>query len=438
VSPDRPRCGAGETAPPAHLPVDPATKRFNDGDAWRRFDQRCSMADGRLILAGLIAISATGCGARGPPPPPPPVVAAAHPLQREVVDWDDYVGRFEAIQDVQVRPRVSGQVTRIAFREGVEVKRGQFLFEIDPRPFRAALAQAQGQAARAEATLANAKTELARAKELLQVQSVSREEYEQKLAAERSAAADLQAARAAVRASALDVEFTTVRSPITGRVSDKRVSLGDYVTAGQTLLTRVVTTDPMWFSFDGAESFYLKYTRKEQTGERPSSRYAPNPIDIKLADETSYRWHGRMAFVDNAVDPTSGTIRAHAVVPNPQGLLVPGLFGRARLLGSGAYRAMLIPDEAIVTDQTRRFVYVIGRDGKVAVRNVEAGPLVVGLRVIRVGLAPRDLVVLDGLARLQPGIRVQQRLTEIKPRAADEAPTLPPVEVRPSFEATAR
>jgi RND family efflux transporter MFP subunit len=396
------------------------------------------MADGKLVLAVLMALTAAGCGARKAPPPPPPVAAAAHPLQRDVVDWDDYVGRFEAIQDVQVRPRVSGQITRIAFREGVEVKKGQFLFEIDPRPFQAALAQAQGQAAKAAATLANAKTELARSKELLQVQSASREEYEQKVADERSAEADLRAAQATVRSNALDLEFTTIRSPIDGRVSDKRVSLGDYVTAGQTLLTTVVTVDPIWFSFDGAESFYLKYIRQNQSGERRSSRYAPNPVDIKLADENSYRWHGRMAFVDNAIDPTSGTIRAHATVPNPQGFLVPGMFGRARLLASGAYRAMLIPDEAIVTDQTRRFVYVVGRDGRAAIRNVELGPLVEGLRVIKTGLTPTDLVVLDGLARLQPGMQVQARETHISPRAADDSPTATAVEAPQSFEATAR
>jgi RND family efflux transporter MFP subunit len=392
----------------------------------------------KLVLAVLAALAVAACGARRAPAPPPQAVAAAHPLQRDVVDWDDYVGRFEAIQDVQVRPRVSGQITRIAFREGVEVKKGQFLFEIDPRPFRAALAQAQAQAARASATLANARTELARAKDLLAVQSVSREEYEQKLAAERAAAADLEAARAAVRSSALDVEFTSVRSPIDGRVSDKRVSIGDYVTAGQTLLTRVVTTDPIWFSFDGAESFYLKYIRQALAGERPSSRYAPNPVDIKLADETSYRWHGQMSFVDNAIDQASGTIRAHAVVRNPQGLLVPGMFGHARLLASGAYRAMLIPDESIVTDQTRRFVYVVARDNKVAIRNVATGPLVEGLRVVRAGLTPSDMVVLDGLARLQPGAQVAPRPTRIQPRAADDSPTTAAFTTPPSFEATAR
>jgi RND family efflux transporter MFP subunit len=392
----------------------------------------------RLAAVALAALVASACAGRKPPAPPPQSVAAARPLQREVIDWDDYAGRFEAVQDVQVRPRVSGQVIRVAFRPGVDVKPGELLFEIDPRPFRAALARAEADAAKAVATLANARSQLARATELVSAQSISREEFEQRQADAHSAEADLQAARAAVRASALDLEFTSVRAPIAGRVSDRRASVGDFVTAGQTLLTRVVSVDPIWFSFDGAESFYLKYMRQDASGERRSSRYAANPVDIKLADEPGYRWHGQMSFVDNAIDKTSGTIRAHAVLRNPQGFLAPGMFGRARLLGSGAYHAMLIPDEAIVTDQTRRTVFVVGRDGKTAIRNVETGPLVEGLRVIKTGIGPDDLVVLDGLARLRPGTPVKTHLTPIRPRATDDAPSSSPVETPQSLEATVK
>ena len=388
--------------------------------------------------AVLASLSVTACAAKKAEAPPAPLVAISHPLQKDVVDWDDYVGRFEGVQDVQVRPRVSGQITGIAFREGVEVQQGQFLFEIDPRPFQAALNQAKAQEARAAATFTNAQTERARAAALLKAQAVSQEEFEQKVATERSADADLEAAKASVTARALDLEFTTVRSPIAGRISDKRVSIGDYVTAGQTLLTRVVSVDPIWFSFDGAESFYLKYIRQAERGERQSSRYAANHVDIKLADETSYRWHGRMSFVDNAIDTTSGTIRAHAVVANPNGFLVPGMFGRARLLGSGAYHALLIPDEAIVTDQARRTVFVVGPDDKVAVRNVVTGPLVTGLRVIKSGLRPDDEVVLDGLARLKPGASVKTHASPIRPRAADDAPTAAVIETPQSLEAIAR
>jgi RND family efflux transporter MFP subunit len=389
-----------------------------------------------FILAGVFVLAA--CGKTAPPPPPAPNVSVAVPIQRDVVDWDDYVGRFEAVQDVEVRPRISGTVQSILFREGVEVRKGQALFVIDPRPYQAALEQARGDLAKAQAVAANSRTELSRAQQLINVQAISREEFETKLANLRSGNADVSAARANVDAKALDLSFTTIRSPIDGRVSDKKVSIGTYVANGTTILTRVVSTNPIRFGFDGAESFYLKYIRQAREGERSSSRYAPNPVDIQLADESGYRWHGKMEFVDNAIDPGSGTIRAHAVVANPDGFLVPGMFGRARLLGSGSYKAMLVPDEAIVTDQTRRFVYVVGRDGKTVQRIVETGPLVEGLRVIREGVAPTDKVVIDGLVRLRPGMAVTAKTVVLKPRAVDDSPTSQPLSTPPASEATAR
>jgi RND family efflux transporter MFP subunit len=393
------------------------------------------VARSAAIIAALVLAS---CGKQAPPPPPKPNVSVAYPLQRAVTDWDDYVGRFEAIQDVQVMPRVSGVVQQVGFREGVEVGKGQVLFVIDQAPFKAALAQAQADEAKAQAALANAQTELARAKTLLTGKAISQEEYETKLATQRSTIAGLAGARATVRSRAFDLGYTVVRAPIAGRVSDKRVAIGDFVNAGQTLLTRVVSVNPIWFSFDGAESFYLKYIRQAQGGERESSRYAPNPVEIQLADEPSYRWHGRMVFVDNAIDPQSGTIRAHAEVDNPKGFLVPGMFGRARLLGSGSYNAVLVPDEAIATDQTRKTVFVVGSDGKTAQRNVETGPLVEGLRVVKTGIGPKDRVVIDGLTQLQPGTPVNAKLVKIAPRATDIAPQSTPVAAPPPSEATTR
>ncbi|CAN5450447.1 efflux RND transporter periplasmic adaptor subunit [soil metagenome] len=369
-------------------------------------------------LAPLAALILAACSGGAPQAPPPPTVTIALPLQREVKDWDEYVGRFEAVQGVEIKPRVAGQITAIHFRPGLEVRQGQLLFQIDPRPYAAALAQARAQILRAQAALANAQSELKRAEELRKFQAVSQEETETKIATLRSAQADLAAARAAADARALDLGFTSVRAPITGRVSDKRVAIGDYVSAGETLLTTVVSVNPIWFSFEGAESFYLKYIRQAAKGERASSRYAANPVEIQLADETGYNWHGRMIFVDNAIDNNSGTIRAHAEVANPKGFLVPGMFGRARLLGSGTYNAMLVPDEAIQTDQTRKLVFVIGKDGKTIVRPVETGPMVEGLRVVRAGLAPREKIVIDGLARLQPGMQVTAREGKITPRQA--------------------
>jgi len=389
-----------------------------------------------LASAGVLL---AGCSAGGPPPAPPPtIVTVAVPLQRDIVDWDEYIGRFEAIQDVELRPRVSGQIDRILFADGQRVRQGQALFIIDPRPYRAALDQARAQVARSGATLANARSELARAKVLLDAQAISREEFETREAALRTATADLAAAQASTRQAELNLGFTTVRSPITGRISDRRVSRGNLVAEGQTVLTRVVSTDPIWFSFDGAESFYLKYLRQDQAGQRGSSRDTPNPVEIQLADEAGYRWRGRMQFVDNALDTNSGTIRAHAIVANPTGFLTPGLFGRARLLGSGTYHAMLVPDEAILTDQTRKLVYVVGKDGKVQPRPVVTGPPVEGLRVIREGIAPSERVVINGLTRLQPGMPVKANLVQLKPRAADTAPVSAPLTTPPSAEAQAR
>ena len=385
-----------------------------------------------------MALALAACSGSAPPPPPKPHVSAALPLQRKVVDWDDYVGRFEAVQDVEIRPRISGTVESVNFREGVEVAKGQVLFTIDPRPNRAAAQQARADLVKAEALVTYARTELARAQKLVDAQAISREEFETKQANLRSAVAAAGAARANLEAKSLDLSFTTVRSPITGRISDKRVSIGTYVAAGQTVLTRVVTVNPIRFAFEGAETFYLKYVRQAQTGERESSRYAPNPVDIKLADEPSYRWHGLMKFVDNAIDRNSGTIRAFAEVDNPTGFLVPGMFGRARLLGSGTYSALLVPDEAIVTDQTRRFVYVVGKDGKSVQRPVETGPLVEGLRVVKSGLAPTEKVIIDGLARLQPGVDVDVKVIPLKPRAAADSPASSAINAPAAAEATAK
>jgi len=386
----------------------------------------------------VVVLLAGGCSSEAPPAPPKPHVSVATPIVREVIDWDDYVGRFEAVQDVTVMPRVSGTITTIMFRNGQDVKAGDALFIIDPRPFRAVYDQAVADLSRARSTQANAKTVFERAQKLLRAQVLSKEEYDSREAALHAADADVEAKTAAVEAARLNLEFTTVAAPVTGRVSDRKVSVGDTVVANTTALTRVVTLDPIWFDFEGAESFYLKYIRQDKAGERPSSRYVPNPVEVQLADETGYPHKGRMVFVDNAIDTHSGTIRAQAELPNPDGFLTPGMFGRARLLGSGAYKAMLIPDEAIVTDQTRRLVYVAGEDGAVAPRIVETGPLVVGLRVVRTGIAPTDKVVLDGLARLQPGARVDTTLVKLEPRAEDTSPTSTPLSAPPSTQATPR
>jgi RND family efflux transporter MFP subunit len=369
--------------------------------------------------------------------PPTPHVTVAQPLQRDVVDWDEYIGHFEAPQSVNLNARVTGVVTRIYFKDGQDVKAGQPLFEIDPRPYRAQLLQAEAQIASSKATLANASSVEARSSKLVQAQAVSKEELENDQAQVRTAQANLKAAEANAYNARLNLGFTTVRSPVSGRVSNRRVSLGDQVTNGSTLLTTVVSLDPIWFTFDGAESFYLKYMRDaQQKGGRGSSRTAQNPVDIQLADESGYPHRGRMIFVDNAIDPGAGTIKAHAELPNPGHFLTPGMFGRARLLGSGTYRALLVPDEAVVTDQARKTVFTMGRDGTVKQVPVETGPEVMGLRAIRAGIAPTDLVVLDGLGMLQPGAKVEGKKTVIKPRSPDAGPSPVSVTVPQSAAAT--
>jgi len=391
----------------------------------------------RLLLIVLALSLVAGCGQR-PQAPAKPHVSAAHPIVRRVVDWDDYVGRFQAVQDVTVTPRVSGTITQVLFRDGQDVKADQPIFIVDPRPFHAVYLQAQANLAKARAAQANAAIQAADAAKLIKAAALSREVYESRVAASQSAIADTEAAKAAVESARLDLEFTTVRASVAGRISQRQVSIGDIVVANTTALTRIVTLDPIWFAFEGAESFYLKYVRQDLIGERRSSRYAANPVEIQLADETDYPHRGHMAFVDNAIDTHSGTIKAYAVVPNPTGFLTPGMFGRARLLGSGTYEAMLIPDEAIVTDQTRRLVYVVDKNGAVAQRAVETGPLVIGLRVVKKGLSGSDVVVLDGLASLQPGAQVDASIVKITAREADTSPRSSPLTAPPSAEASPR
>jgi RND family efflux transporter MFP subunit len=378
-----------------------------------------------VTLALLAAVCA--CSPKASPPPTATPAAVARPLTKDVVDWDEYIGHFEAPQSVELRPRITGQVARILFRDGQAVRQGQPLFIIDPEPYRAALEQARAAVEGAGATLQNAISVEARSAELVKTRAVSREELETNQAQVRTARAALHAAQAAETTARLNYGWTVVRAPVSGRVSSRRVSIGDQVAAGSTLLTTVMSIDPIWFVFDGAESFYLKYLRQAQLGQRQLTRDFANPIDIRLSDENSFTHRGRMVFVDNAVDTDSGTIQAHAVLPNPDHFLTPGMFGRARLLGSGTYRAMLVPDEAILTEQSQKVVYVLARDRSVTKRVVETGPEILGLRAIRAGIAATDLVILDNLSKLKPGMKVTPRRIAIRPRNADAGPAEPPV-----------
>ncbi len=374
-----------------------------------------------LLVAFSAALAA--CAAKKAPPPPPPVVVTAKPLQKKIVNWDDFIGRFEAINSVDVRPRVSGYLQSIGFVDGQTVRRGQVLFIIDPRPYQAALDQAKGQEVHAAAALSNAKIELARAERLLAAKAIAEQEYETRLATEQTAAADLVAAKANVATAALNLGFTHVTASLSGRVSDRRVAPGNLVTADSTILTNITDLNPIRFTFYSAESQYLKYQRQAVAGSRPSSRTFANPVEIRLQDQPNFVIHGRMDFVDNVLDANSGTIRARAVVDNPNYVLSPGLFGHLRLLGSGAYQALLIPDDATTTQQSDIVVDVVASNGMVQQRKITEGPLVDGLRVVTSGLKPDDELVIDGLQRAKVGVKVRTKAGRIAAPNPGASPT---------------
>ncbi|MCE7797194.1 efflux RND transporter periplasmic adaptor subunit [Sphingobium sufflavum] len=360
--------------------------------------------------------------APAPAAPPPASVTVSHPLSRMVTDWDDYVGRFEASKAVEVRPRVSGQLVGIHFKDGDVVQKGQLLFTIDPRPFTAVLDQSQAQAAAAATTVNLARAELARASRLIADQAVSAEEIDTLRARVQSGQAQLAAAQATVRAQRLNVEFAHIRAPITGRISDRRVDVGNLVAgdtaAGATVMTTINALDPIYFSFNGSEALLLKHQRQKD---------AAGQVEIRLQDEAEYKWKGHVDFTDNAIDNGSGTIRGRAVVANAGGFLVPGMFGNMRLNGGAPHRALLVPDGAVVTDQARKIVYVVAKDGTVAVRPVEVGALAGGLRVIRSGITAQDEVVIQGTQFAMPGAKVNKIAGRIDPaKVAAVAPVAAP------------
>ncbi|WP_339929687.1 efflux RND transporter periplasmic adaptor subunit [uncultured Brevundimonas sp.] len=363
--------------------------------------------------------------------PPEPAVTVAVPLVRQVQDWDEFTGRFEATRAVDVRARVGGYVTAVHFRDGAQVRQGQLLFTLDPRPAQAALAAARASLAQAQAQLSLARTNLTRSEGLLEAQAVSQAEVDTQRGAQQTAEASVAAANAAVRARQLDLEFTRVTAPISGRVSDRRIDPGNLVGGGSSaadVLTTIVASGPIHFIFDASEAVLLKYQRQTRQGVAP--------VRLRLQDEAGFTRSGTLDFTDNAVDTASGVIRLRAVVPNVDGFLKPGMFGQARLAGAGTYQAMLVPDAAIATDQARRIVYVVAADGTVAPKPVQLGPIVEGLRVVRSGLTATDRVIIAGVQRIQqPGMKVQARVGQIT--AVAGAPAGQPVtRMAPASSAT--
>ncbi|GGE03287.1 MexE family multidrug efflux RND transporter periplasmic adaptor subunit [Polymorphobacter glacialis] len=390
-------------------------------DRARRRPNRVGVA---IILGttALIAIGAAklaGSAAPAQAALPPPGVTVAVPLVRQVNEWDDYIGRFAPSKSVEIRPRVSGALTGIFFTDGEIVRQGQLLFRIDARPFAAALAEAKARESSALSSVQLAHSALARATRLIADEAVSAEEIDTLRAALRAAEAAVGAARAQVTARALDVEFTEVRSPITGRISDRRADIGNLVAGGEansaTLLTTVYALDPIYFSFDGSEALYLKAHRG---GDATNDR-----VEIQLQDETGYRWKGRVDFSDNRIDPGAGTIRGRAIIANPGYFLTPGMFGNMRLASGPTRSALLVPDSAIGTDQARKTVQVVGADNIVAIHPVVLGPVIEGLRIVRSGLKPTDRVIVQGMQNAIPGAPVTPKTTTAA-ASADDTMTL--------------
>jgi RND family efflux transporter MFP subunit len=388
------------------------------------FTLKSTLAVSGVLLAALIGLSGCGGDATATAQPPAPQVSVASALERDVTEWDEFTGRLEAVESVEVRPRVTGYIESVNFTEGSTVRKGDLLFVIDPRPYRAELSKAEAELARAVARSELAVSDEARSEKLLDIKAVSREEYDSRVNGSREAKADVAAARAAVDSAKLNLEFTRITAPISGRVSKAVVTAGNLVTGGSnaaTLLTTVVSLDPMYVTFEGDEQIYLKYNELSRRGERSSSRDVANPVLMGLANEDGYPHSGAMVFVDNQVDPRTGTIRARASFENKDGYLTPGLFARVKLLGHNSYRAVLVDDRAIGTDQSQKFVYVVDAQNKVVYRQVKVGRLQDGLRIVQQGLQPGETVVVNGLQRVRPGVVVATERVAMDARENAEA-----------------
>ncbi len=371
---------------------------------------------GPLII--LLAVTLSGCGDKPQPQAvAAPPVTVAQPIKRTVTDWDEFTGRFEAVEEVQVRARVGGFVTSVEFRDGAFVNTGDLLYVIDARPFEAVAEQADGQLSDARAKAELAKRDLERGLTLVQTSAVSEQVVDQRRQALQAAHAAETVAEGALKAAQLNIEFTHVLAPITGRVSRHLVSVGNLVqgsdNGNSTLLTTIVSMDPIYIYFDVDEATYLKNNKLWFEGKRPSSRDSPNPVQVTLSGETKPSHEGHMDFLDNRLDVSTGTLRSRAVIPNHDLSILPGQFGRVRLIGSSPYEALLLPDTAIATDQSRKIVFVVRNDNTVEARTVVLGPLDDGLRVIREGLKPEDKVIIDGIQRARVGAKVSPHAGKI-------------------------
>jgi len=386
----------------------------------------------KLASALLLATLVASCGqGQKPAGPPPPAVTVAKPIKRTVVDYDQYVGRFTAINSVEVRARVSGYLDKLDFKDGQLVKQGDLLFTIDKRPFRNTLDQARANLVQAQSNLAYTESDYTRGQQLVRDKTITDQTFEQRAQAFRNAKASVSNNEAAVRQAELDLEFTELRAPIDGRIGDRRVTPGNLVTGGTggntTLLATIVSTDPIYFEFTFDEASYLRYERLAKNGGQDvASRNAGVQVALKLIDENDFVHEGRMDFIDNVIERSTGTIRGRAVFSNPNGVFTPGMFARVRVPGSSPYDALLVPDAAIGTEQARRVVTVIDAQDIARPKYVTLGQLTSDdLRVIKDGIGPDDRVVVSGLMQARPGQKVRPEEQGAKPVASGGAPGAP-------------
>ena len=363
------------------------------------------------ILLSLLLVGCDNSAAQNAAPPAP-AVNAADVVVKSISQWDSFNGRIEAVESVQLRPRVSGYIDKVNFTDGQEVKKGEVLFTIDDRTYRAALEQAQATLERAKTQASLARSEANRTDKLINTNLVSREEWEQRRAAAIQAQADIRAAQAAVDAAQLNLDFTKVTAPIDGRASRALITSGNLVTAGDSasVLTTLVSQKTVYVYFDVDESTYLHYQNLARSGQGASSNHTALPVEIGLAGEEGYPHQGKVDFLDNQLAPSTGTIRMRALLDNAQRQFTPGLFARVRLPGSAEFQATLIDDKAVLTDQDRKYVYIVDKEGKAQRRDITPGRLADGLRIVQQGLKPGDKVIVDGLQKVfMPGMPVNAK-----------------------------
>jgi multidrug efflux system membrane fusion protein len=384
-----------------------------------------------LATALATLLASCGDGQKQQAGPPPPAVTVSEPTKRTVFDFDEYVGRFAAVSLVEMRARVSGYLDGVHFKDGQLVKQGDLLFSIDKRPFQNAVAQARATLTQAQSNMAFTESDFTRGQQLVKEKTITEQTFEQRSQAYRNAQASVSGAEALLRQAELDLEFTELRAPISGRIGDRRVAPGNLVTGGTsgntTLLATIVTSDPIQFEFTFDEASFLRYERIAMTGKDVASRSAGMKVSLKLIDENDFVHDGRMDFIDNVIDRSTGTIRGRALFDNPNGVFTPGMFARVRVPGSPAYEALLVPDAAIGSEQARKFVLVVDGDNKAQTKYVTPGQLVGSLRVIKEGLTATDRVIVNGMARVRPGQPVNaQKPGAGPPPAAGQAATPAP------------